>query len=261
MGHIHAETPPVGPSFKSYSLRSQDLSSGDNWVAGWYLAPAADTDRTNAAPTQTYGDANATYAAHAFIVASGVGTTDGSTLVLTVSGTSITDSGGRTANDNEVIVADCTSATLDTYFETTKKWLGTVTFTLTSDGATFNFTFNYGLCKYEDFGNRTFKVTDFEGTGLATATDSDFDIVLYHHTSADWTYHATAFVPGGETFGQLTTLHGAESDLSNGEPFAFKIAGINHVVYGAASEGIVIKVVTTAVKASNYINLNLGVIT
>ena len=61
--------PAGGPTYKSFSLRTQDLGFGDNWVAGWYQAAAARKAATNAAATQVYGTANVSYAGHAFAVA------------------------------------------------------------------------------------------------------------------------------------------------------------------------------------------------
>lgn len=249
------------PVFKSFNVTTQGLgASPDVYAAGFYKAPAADADLTDATLTQTLGTANKSEAAHAFLVASGVGTTDGSDLVITITGISITDAGVRNASDSEVIVADATTMSLNQYFETSKKWLGQITYTLSSTaGTTFDATFNYGFCKYEDYGNRDFKVTDFETVGLAGANDADFDIVLFYHSSTGWTYSAAAFVPGGTKICQLSTDHSAEDQLVVSEHFAYKRAGLSTNVSGSGSEGVVVLAKSSANNAIEYANIHIGV--
>lgn len=248
------------PSFKSYTFRSQDPGSGVNYIGGFYQSPVTDANLTNASPTITYGEANHPYAAHAFIVSGGNGTTDGSDLILTVSGTSITDAGVRTEVDSQIIEATAIDSALNSYHETPKKWLGTTVYTLSSTGGTvFDYSFNYGFCKYEDWGNRDFTITDFEVTGSPNMNDSGFEIELIHHKAIGWSYHATAFVPGAAPLYKMTTTHGTESDLDSGEPFAFKLAGVSVPVNGGDSEGTIIRVTTGANNSVFYMNTHLGV--
>jgi hypothetical protein len=247
------------PNFKSYTFVSR-AATGEFFSAGFYDYSTTDANLTQAALTVNQGSANHPYAAHAFIVAGAAGTTDGSDLVLTVSGTSINDSGTRTPADSEVIVADATAAATDGYFETNKKWLGQITFTLSSTGGTtFSFDFNYGLCKYEDFGNRGFTLTDFEFVGLANANDTGFDIEVLHHNDTGWTYAATGFVAGNTPVAQMTVIHSTESDLVNGELFAFKRSGLSTVVDGAALEGLIIRLTIGANNSVSYMDAHLGV--
>lgn len=248
------------PSFKSYTFRSQDPGSGVNYIGGFYQSPVTDANLTNASPTVTYGEANHPYAAHAFAISGGDGSTDGSDLVLTVSGTSITDAGIRTESDSQVIEATAGASPLNEYNETPKKWLGTITYTLTSTGGSaFDYSFNYGFCKYEDWGNRDFTITDFECTGNPNMNDSGFDIELLHHKAIGWTYHATAFVPGTTPLYRMTDIHSTESDLDGDEPFAFKLAGVSVPVDGRDSEGTIIRVTTGVNNAVFYMNIHLGV--
>jgi hypothetical protein len=249
------------PTFKSYNVTTQGLGAGPTiYAAGYYESNAADANLDQAGPTATFGTANASYAAHAFIVAGGAGVTDGSDLVLTVSGVSITDAGIRTVADSEVIVADCTAAALNGYYETTKKWLGQITYTLTSTaGTAFSFDFNYGFAKYEDFGNIDFTVTDFEAVGYAGANEANFDIELLHHSITGWTYNAAAFVPGGTVIVQLSTDHSTDDQLVSGEHFAFKRAGFSTAITGSGSEGVLARVTTTANNAIEYLNIHIGI--
>ncbi len=231
------------PAFKSYTLT--DTGTADtHYVAGFYDAPAAAATLTiGGTVTQTYGTAGRAKGGHAFAVASGAGGTD---LVLTVTGISITDGGVRNDSDSEVIVADTDTATTDAYYETDKKWLGQVTYTLS--GAAGAFTFNYGFTKYEDFGNRDFTVTDFETViHGGTVSETGFDFQLLHHKSAGWTYSAGAFVPGtGAVVSSLTDYSATNDNLTSNMDAAYKRAGMSTDVAGATAEGIIVKVVTSS---------------
>jgi len=247
--------------FKSFNVTTQGLgASPDVYAAGFYEAPAADADLTQANLTQTLGTANKSEAAHAFLVASGAGATDGSDLVITVTGISITDAGVRNAADSEVIVADATAMSTDEYFETTKKWLGQITYTLSSTaGTAYSATFNYGFTKYEDYGNRDFTITDFEVVGLAGANDNDLDITLFHHHSTGWTYNAAAFIPGGTKICQMSTDHSTDDQLVSSEHFAYKRAGLSTSIAGSGIEGVIVLVTSSANNAIEYANIHIGV--
>ena len=244
------------PSFKSYTFVARDASSGENFQAGFYDYATSDVTLTiGGSVTQTHGGSNAPYAAHAFVVASGAGGTD---LVLTVSGTSITDAGVRSAADSEIIVIDADTASTDDYFESDKKWLGTITYTLT--GAAGAFTFNYGYTKYEDFGNRDFTVTNFESVGLANANDSGFNIELLKHQTTGWTYAASGFVAGTSAVISMNSIHSTEQDIDNGDYFAFKRAGLSTDVSGNDSEGVIVRVTTGANNSVSYMDTHIGVL-
>jgi len=242
-------------AYKSYAIGDPGTSD-DHYLAGFYEAPAADVTLTiGGSVTQTLGTVGNMKAAHAFCVASAAGGTD---LVLTVSGTSITDAGVATGADSEVIVADTDTATTDAYYETSKKWLGQVTYTLT--GAAGAFTFNYGWAKYEDFGNRDFTVTDLEAVLVANASIADFDLRLLLHSSAGWTYSAAAFSPGGTVIASSLTDQGAGFDNSSAdENFAYKRAGLAQSVSGSASEGVVIDIHASVNNAFEFGSVHIGV--
>jgi hypothetical protein len=247
-------------SFKSFTFAARDAANGENFSAGFYNYATSEAALTQASLTQNHGSANVPYAAHAFCVAKAAGVTDGTDLVLTVSGTSINDAGTRTPADSEVVVADAEAAATDQYFETAKKWLGTVVFTLSSSGgAAFNFSFNYGFCKYEDFGNRRFTLQDFEVVGLCNASDGGFELDLLHHKATGWTYAATGFVAGTTPLASMTTIHSTESDPDAGEYLAFKRANMNQPIAGHNSEGLIIRVTTSVNNSMAYLDSHLGV--
>lgn len=264
MGITHGVVPSDGDenarTFKSYTFVARDAANGENFSAGFYNYSTTEAALNQGALTQAHGAADVPYAAHAFCVAKDLGATDAGDLVLTVTGTSITDAGVRNGSASEVIVADCTAAATDQYFETSLKFVGIPTFTLSSStGSTFNFSFNYGLCKYEDFGNKNFTIEDFECVGLCNATDGGFDIELLHHKATGWTYAASGFVAGSTAVAQMTTIHGTESDVDAGEPFAFKRALLATDIDGAASEGLIVRVTTGVNNSISYMDVHLGV--
>ncbi len=253
-----------GPtSFKSFSFDTHAFGTGVYFAAGYYMAPAADANLTQAAEslTKIYGTSNSAYGAHAFIVAAGAGTTDAGTVSIVVSGTSITDAGVRTAADSETIVADVTAMATDDYAETAKKWIGTIIYTITPAGgaATYAFSFNYGFAKYEDYGNRDFTVTDFEAIGMGGAADSTFDVELLLHSDAGWTYSAAAFAPGGSVICSSKTDYVTEDELKNGEYFAYKRAGLTQDVEGTAHEGVIVRITVGQNNSIEQMDLHIGV--
>ena len=250
---------------KSYSFASPTGSSGTFYAAGFLNWPTTEAALDDSGPTVTHGSANVSYAAHAGLVASGAGSTNQGTVSIVLSGTSIDDSNTRTAADSETLVADITAMATDQFFTSAKKWIGTVTWTLTGAGgaSVFSANFNYGLCKYDDFGNQDFTVTDLEIVGRAGAADTGFNIRLFHYNTADWTYAATGFVPGptagdGSELANMNTTHSTEQDLASGEHFSYKRDDLNTAISGSAKEGIIIEITTTANKAVETMDIHVG---
>ena len=252
--------PNRATTFKSYTFAARPGASGEFFSGGFYDYSTTDSNLDEGSTTETHGGANAPYAAHAFIVSGGNGTTDGSDLVLTVSGTSITDAGVRTTTDSEVIEATAAVSAVNAYFETSKKWIGTVTFTLSSTGgSTFSYDFNYGFSKYEDFGNRNYTITDFEAVGLANANDTGFNVQLICHNDTGWTYAASGFVAGNTPVLDMNSEHSTEQDLDTGAPFAYKRSSLSLSVLGSAQEGSVIRVTTGTNNSVSYMDVHLGI--
>lgn len=241
---------------KSYSMSTQGLGNGHFYIAGFYDAPATDATLTiGGTVTQTYGDANSSVAAHAFVVF-GSSSTSGGTL--TVTGTSITDGGVRTTSDSEVITANTDESSADEYYETSKKWLGTVTFTLA--GASGAIDINYGFAKYEDFGNSDFVVRGFECKWLGGANDPNFNLRLLKHSDSGWSYSATAFVPGGDEIVSLQSIHSTEHEIYTGDHGACKRTGLNTEIEGTGSDGVVIDVYTSVNNSLENLNAHIGVV-
>jgi len=249
--------------FKSTTFISGAV--GQEYTHGFYKAPSTDVTLTQASPTQDYGSVNQPYGAHAFIVAGAAGTASGGAgaVEIEVTGTSITDAGVRTESDSEIIVADITALSTDFYAESELKWLGEVTFTLQNAGGStqtaFDVDVNYGLAKYEDWGNRLITITDFEVSGRAGANDAGFDIELLKHTQTGWTYSAASFIPGDGKICQMTVDYDADSDLSNGEPIAYKRDNLETLIDGnGGHEGILVRFTTGANNSVRVADVHVG---
>jgi hypothetical protein len=232
-------------------------------MAGHYGFASTDANLDEGSTTLVFGTANSSYAAHASVVIGGAGSVDTGVVGLRATGTSINDSGIRVPSDSETLTSDITSLVLNEYLETSKKWIGQVTFELfTVSGAptVFSLDFNYGLTKYDDFGNLDFIVTDLECVGRSGSSDPGFDIALFHHNDQGWTYAAAGFVPGGEIIARMSVDHGAESDLINNERFAYKRSNLDTFINGADSEGVILCVLTTSGGAVEIMDAHIGVI-
>ena len=233
---------------RTFPFSSPVGSTGVFYVAGFYDASGTDANLTQASPSVTYGSANGSYAAHPFIVAGGAGSVDTGQVGLRVSGTVIDDAGNRTPTTTRVLTTDITTLSLDEYVEV-DKFLGQVTFefyTVSGSPTTYSLDINYGYAAYLDFGNRNFTTIGFDVQGRAGANDSGFDIEFIHHKAAGWTYAATGFEPGSSTgiITQLTAVHGAESNLINGDAFRFKRIPLSQEVAGAGEEGVLVRFTT-----------------
>ena len=244
---------------KSYTFASRSAAAGEYFQGGFYDHPDADANLTNASTTVVHGSVNHPYAAHAFMVF-GAATTDGTTVTLTVSGTSITDAGVRTPADSEVLFTGAPAGlTLNDYIETALKFVGAVTYTLTSDGATFTFDFNLGYAKYEDFNNVNATLRGIECVGLCNTSDSDFEVELIHHSITGWTYAATGFHAGNTPIATMNTDHGTEQDIVAGEQFAWKRSNMSEDIQGNDGEGVIVRVTTGTNNSVSYMDTHVAV--
>ncbi len=256
LSHVTAE--------QSYNFNSPQGSSGTFYLAGNYDWEALDANLNQGSTTIAHGNANGASASHAGLVAGGAGSASAGTVSVVCTGASIDDDGNRDALASETIVADITAMALNQYFETTKKWLGIVTYTLTpSAGGTFSADFNYGHSKYEDLGDTDYNVTQIECVGRAGANDTGFNIRLILHNSADWTYATTGFVPGpsvgdASELANMNTDYDPDKDLVNGEHFEYERLNINQDVNGTGSEGILVEITTSANRAVESMDCHIG---
>lgn len=245
--------------YRTETMATQS-TTGIFYTHGHYDYSITDANLTQALQTQLHGSVNEASGVHASVVAGGPGAASGGAgpVEIEVSGTSITEGGVRTPGDTEILVVDITAMSLDQYFETVKKWIGQVTYTLKnasgSTQTTFNADFNYGHCKYTDMSDKSFVIKEFKITGFAGNNDPGFDVRLLKHSAIGWTYAAAGFVPGNGALASLATDYGTESNLVNGESFAWDRTGINSSIDGAGSEGFIVEITTTANNALQYLN-------
>ena len=233
----------------AYSFTSQGVLAGVYWKAGFYDWADADANLDEGSTTQLHGTVGRAYAAHASIVASGPGTVVGGVVGLRVTGIQDNEDGIQVAGQTGIITEDITTLVADTYYETSEKFSGQVTYelyTVSGTPTTFNLDFNYGYSKYEDFQNRDFTVTGFEMGWQGNANDSAFDVALMHHSSTGWNYAATAFVPGNGDICRKSVDQALAGNVVNGEDGAYKRTGLNYYVAGEGSEGIIVQITTGA---------------
>jgi len=242
-----------------YNFTSQGIGVGQFYRAGFYRANATSATLTNASTTVTYGTANVGYAAHFFIVCGGAGTVNSGTVGLRMTGTSVDDEGNIIVSDADTVLTDITTTSLNAYFEG-KKFNGIVTFELiTTSGSptTYSLTFNYGYAKYDDSGNRNFYITGIEAVGLAGAASTDFDMTLFKHSTAGWTYAASGFVPGGTVLAKRSVDMGTKDNLANALPFAWKRTDLSEYVHGANGDGFIIRITTGANNAVQSMDIHV----
>jgi len=249
------------PSYKSYAFTSRGIGAGTYYVGGYYQASDTDANLSEASTTVDYGYATGSYAAHGFIVAGGAGTVDTGQVGLRANYTKIDDTGTRTASYVEVLTEDITTLSLNDYVEA-GKCLGTMQFELyvvSGSPTAYSLDFNYGLAKYEDFGNRNFMITDFEIVGYGDGNDSEFDVELLEHGITGWTYSAAGFIPGNGAICDLSTDHGNFDQVRNNESFAYKRSGLDTPVASAGIGGIVIRITTTNTSTVQIMTAHVGV--
>ncbi len=227
----------VDASEKTWAFMSRDANSGTNYIGGFYAFGAAANDFN---PAITFGTANASYAAHLFLVqaAGGGGGTD---TVVRVTGTTINDQGVRAAGATVDITVD-DAGVANTYYETDEKWIGQVTVTKLSGP---DLLCNYGFCKYWDNNNTDFTVAGFEATWLGAKNDATPDIKLRHHKTTGWTYNAGAPPTPPTPIATMVGDHVTEIQIRTDEEGAWKRDNLDTDVDGSGSEGTMIELVTT----------------
>lgn len=247
---------------KSFNFSSPSGSSGTFYSGGYYNWSSTDANLTQASLSVTHSAANSPSACHIGIVAGGAGVVDTGVVALAVNGTAIDDNGVRTASTVSVLSADITNLSTDQYIETPEKFIGQVTIILvvvSGSPVNFNLDINYGCSKYEDFSNQAFTVTTLECVGRAGASDTGFNLRLFHHSAANWTYAASGFVPGGTVLANMNTDYSTEQDLANGESFAYKRIDLNTDISGDNGEGLVLEITTSANKSVESMDIHFEV--
>ncbi len=235
----------------NWGFATSQAASGVVYVGGFYDFGSSHNDFS---PTLNFGTANGSYAAHFFVV---VGATTGDELTLRITGTSITDAGVRTEDDTQDIVIS-NGTTANTYFETTKKWLGLITIAVIS-GTPIDC--NYGYCKYFDHSNIDFTVTDLEVTWFSEANTSNSDLAIIHHKPTGWTYNAGASPSPPTAMARMSLDHSTERNTISGKNGAWKMSNFSELISGDNHEGIIIEIMAGAGKTFTFGNFTISFLT
>ena len=238
-GNEHDILQTNGSGTLSWERRLQPLSlsivtgigAGDHYFQGFYVFSGTNNDFD---PSITFGTANNPYAAHFFVV---IGAElDDPTYVIQVSGTSITDPGVVTAADTVTMVFDGTEP-LNSYKETSIKWLGTVAVELLDGTAT---QMNYGFVKYWDNNNADFTLRGVNATWMSGQTDASAALHIHHHKATGWTYNLAADATPPGPFGDSNSDNNNLGTINN-EQGAWKRSNYSQAITGDDGEGIILK--------------------
>ena len=237
--------PPRIPAEKSFSPSFSSFATGLRYVTGGYLFGASNF--TPSGSPQSLGTANVAHGMHAFIVL-GASSTD---MIVRITGTSYVDSGGvRTPGDTVDI--DTSGGVLDDYYETEKKWIGQINYTLLSGTGV---TVNYGFAKYWDNKNTPFKITQIEWDGEAGFNDSTPNVLFFHHSASGWTYNAGSTPTPAAAISDMQSDYVTEFQFVNGLKFNYKKTGLSETIFGDTNEGLIIATVVNnanSVSSSNF---------
>ena len=218
---------------------------GSNYIGGFYNLTAAKVTLTiGGTVTQTLGTALNANGARALCVVSGpsVGAT-----ILTVTGISIDDSGVLNAADSEILIANCGVVAANAYFQTSKKWLGQITYTLSGGGAGNALSFNYGFVRAKTNNNTNFTIRGLIMFALGGATDTGVNLELLHHRLTGWAYSAAAFTyPVASRIIMLSTDYGANTRIASGIYINWRRTNLLTAIAGATGgEGYLVRLTTT----------------
>lgn len=242
----------------SYTFAGRDIAAGDHYVGGFYEYDSNEAALTKGSSIVFNLTGNSSDAGYFFIVW-GSGGTDGTNITLTVTGDSINDNGVLTVADSEVLYSGPPGAlALNQKLETTRRWPGSVTCTLTCDGTASTANFNYAKVMYEhvhDNVDITWK--RFFTTGLCDNTDANFDVQVLLHKETGWTYASSGWEPSTGTLFSMQADYSTASGIKSDKHFAYDRVFTPYEVIGP-SEGVVIKVVTSVAKAVAYAQIRLA---
>lgn len=226
-------------SEKSWAFKSPTGSTGSFYAGGFYSFGASNNDFS---PAINVGSANASYAAHFFVVLGEVAVDE---ITIKITGTTINDQGVRTALNTATITIP-NASTADTYFETNEKWIGQIAVETTAGTAK---NCNYGLAKYWDNSNNDFRITGIEAIWLGGANDAAPDILLRHHKATGWTYNAGSTPTPPIALASMQGDHATEIQVKNNEEGAWKRDNLSTFIEGSGDEGTIIETINSVNKA------------
>ena len=226
-------------------------ASGSNYIGGFYELVSAKATISSGGAAQTYGTALNAKAARAICVVSGA---SASATKLTVSGISIDDNGTRNDADSEVLIADCSGISANAFYQTTKKWLGQISYTLTLGTAGHTLDFNYGMVRGKSNNNTNFTIKGLVFFALGGATDTGINLELLHHKTTGWTYSAAAFVyPTANRIIMMSTDYGTNTRIASGIYINWRRSNLSTAIAGATGgEGYIVRLTTSVNNAIRW---------
>ena len=234
--------------------------AGSNYIGGFYnLTAAKETLTIGGTVTRTLGTALNATAGRALAVVQGA---SAGATVLTVTGISIDDNGTRNDADSEVLIADCSTVAANQYFQTTKKWLGKITYTLSGGAGGNALSFNYGLVRSKSNANTNFTLKSIVFFALGGATDTGINCELIHHKTTGWTYSAAAFTyPTANRIAMMSTDHGTNTRIASGVYINWRRSNLTTAIAGATGEGYVVRITTTTNNSIRWGYVRMGFMT
>jgi hypothetical protein len=233
-----------------YGFTSTGILAGTYWKGGFYEWETLSATLALGGSV-TIGQSGIAKAAHAGIVAGGVGTvTGGGQVGLQVTGVLDDERGPQTAGQTAIITEDITTLSLDEYVETTEKFSDIVTYELyivSGSPSDASLTFNRGFSKYDDFEDNDYTIKALEVTWQGNASSS-LDIALMHHKPVGWTYAASGFEAGNGDICRKSVDQSIAGDVANGLDGAYKRLDLNTYIdgFGSGHEGHLVQIITGA---------------
>jgi hypothetical protein len=255
-----ALTSDIHPDFDTLPLVDSG-ASGSYYVGGFYNLVAAKTTLTiGGTVTRTMGTALDAKAARAICVVSGA---SAGATVLTVTGISIDDNGTRNDTDTEVLIADCSAISANDFFQSSKKWLGQITYTLSGGTGGDALSFNYGFIRSKSNCNTNFTLKSLVFFALGGATDTGINLELIHHKLTGWTYNASAFTyPTANRIIMFSTDYGTNTRIASGTYINWRRSNLSTAIAGATGgEGYVVRLTTTANNSIRWGYCRMGFLT
>jgi len=241
---------PAGITPISFAFSSVDVGSGTNYAAGFYKHAGTANDFN---PQVTLGTADNAYGANVYLVsAAGDGAGD---TTIRITGTSwVPATGTRTGGDTEDLVI-AQSEAANTYHGSTKAWIGQVA--LNKVGG------NDVMCNYGFYNTWTHLHVDwmlkgFRATWQGDGNDAGTDVILYHHKSAGWTYHAGAPADPPILY-DMQTDYDTEFESNNDEFGVYSRENLSTMVCASCGEGIIAAMIQSGSRPFGIGTMMLGV--
>ena len=242
----------VGTSAKqkeTFTLPSVAVASaaGTYYVGGFYNFGSTAGDFTTTGVD--HGTANGPYGAYMMFVCAAA-TSDDTSYSVTLTGTSITDAGVRTASDTEIVAMPAIAE--NSFYQSTKKWVGQVNITETAVTVVESRLCNYGFVSVWDNEEVDLTLLGAKASWHANGAH-DLDIQVIHHNAANWTYVSGGPPTHTNQLISLATIYDTEYVTAAQEDGSFRnVLAAAVDVDISAGEGLLVAVATGATDLLDY---------